>query len=221
MLLWQIGAEWERVKRGKRIVFSNILVQKGKKCSYKLSMEEKKFYIFFNGEAQGPFSERGLEMLCSQKRITGVTLVCSDDDQNWIPYSEFLKNRPIKVEEKPVPISPTSTPKTVEKTEPKKFFKIEMGIDEEKVPFSSFTIAAFSVIGAVIVTISICAAILFLLSDVATANGFGAVIGVIIALGIFVSGSVSGGVLIALASIMQCQLKSVDLLNKLLEQIKK
>lgn len=219
MPLWQIGAEWERVKRGKRIVFSNILVQKGKKCSYKLSMEEKKFYIFFNGEAQGPFSERGLEMLCSQKRITGVTLVCSDDDQNWIPYSEFLKNRPIKVEEKPVPISPTSTLKTVEKPEPKKFFKIETGIDEGKIPFSSFTIAAFSVVGAIIVIFSILLSVGFLL--IANPLLLPLPERLIISLGIFVSGSMSGGVLIALASIMQCQLKSVDLLNKLLEQIKK
>lgn len=182
-------------------------------------MEEKKFYIFFNGEAQGPFSERGLEMLCSQKRITGVTLVCSDDDQNWIPYSEFLKNRPVKVEEKPVPISPTSTPKTVEKPEPKKFFKIETGIDEGKIPFSSFTIAAFSVVGAIIVIFSILLSVGFLL--IANPLLLPLPERLIISLGIFVGGSMSGGVLIALASIMQCQLKSVDLLNKLLEQIKK
>lgn len=52
-------------------------------------MEEKKFYIFSNGEAQGPFSERGLELLCAQKRITGETLICSEGNQNWMPYSDF------------------------------------------------------------------------------------------------------------------------------------
>ncbi len=215
MLLWQIGAEWEESRnRG-----SNILVQKSKKCSYKSSMDEKKFYIFFNGETQGPFSERGLEMLCSQKRITGVTLICSKDDAKWIPYSDFLKNRPVTVEEKSAAVPIVGTPKAIERRESKKSFKIGMGLDEEKVPFSSLTIAVFSIVGGVIIIFSMFGAALFLLST--DSVPFALVTRLIITLGIFVSGVLSGGILIALASLMQCQLRSVDLLKKIVEQTKK
>lgn len=182
-------------------------------------MDEKKFYIFFNGETQGPFSERGLEMLCAQKRITGVTLICSEDNKKWIPYSDFLENRPVTAEEKPVPISMASTPKAIERTKSKKSFKIGMGSDEEKVPFSSLTISVFSTVGAVIIIFSMCGAALFLLSTGSVP--FALVTRLIITLGIFVSGVLSGGILIALASLMQCQLMSVELLNKLVEQAKK
>ena len=104
-------------------------------------MEEKKFYIFSNGEAQGPFSERGLELLCAQKRITGETLICSEGNQNWMPYSDFLKNRPVMINES-IPEEAVSQ-------------TVSQGFQEVKIPFTSMTVQAFGVMGGIIIILSI------------------------------------------------------------------
>lgn len=203
MLLWQIGAEWEESRNH----LSNILVQKSKKCSYKSSMEEKKFYIFSNGEAQGPFSERGLELLCAQKRITGETLICFEGNQNWMPYSDFLKNRPVMINES-IPEEAVSQ-------------TVSQGFQEVKIPFTSMTVQAFGVMGGIIIILSILAAVVVFIFGVMSKNAVALPIAILWAVGIFLGSLLYGGVFIAIANIVQCQLRSVDLLKKIVEQTKK
>ena len=119
-------------------------------------MEEKKFYIFSNGEAQGPFSERGLELLCAQKRITGETLICSEGNQNWMPYSDFLKNRPVMINES-IPEEAVSQ-------------TVSQGFQEVKIPFTSMTVQAFGVMGGIIIILSILAAVVVFIFGVMSKN---------------------------------------------------
>ena len=170
-------------------------------------MEEKKFYIFSNGEAQGPFSERGLELLCAQKRITGETLICSEGNQYWMPYSDFLKNRPVMINES-IPEEAVSQ-------------TVSQGFQEVKIPFTSMTVQAFGVMGGIIIILSILAAVVVFIFGVMSKNAVALPIAILWAVGIFLGSLLYGGVFIAIANIVQCQLRSVDLLKKLVEQMKK
>lgn len=186
-------------------------------------MEEKKFYIFFNDEAQGPFSERGLEMLFTQKRITSVTLVCSEDDQNWISYSDFLKNRPVVAEQSRSPVisevhqnNPEQSPVAAQRPSIK-----ATDIKETKIPFTSLVVEAFSICGRLIIILAIVFAAIFFFAGIMSKDTFSFSMSLLGAIGIFLGSLIYGGIFIAIANIVQCQLVSVDLLKKLVEQTRK
>jgi hypothetical protein len=47
-------------------------------------------YFFFTNSVQGPFSREELTGFHHAGSITSETPVCSDDDNRWIPYSQFV-----------------------------------------------------------------------------------------------------------------------------------
>jgi len=181
-------------------------------------MDEKKFYIFSDGEAQGPFSERGLELLCAQKRITGETLVCLEGEQNWTPYSDFLKNRSATVNES---FSSENIPQAISQNRrAKASFSDSQSFQEVKIPFTSMTVQAFGIMGGIIIILSILAAVVVFIVGIMSKNAVALPMMMLWAVGIFFGALLYGGVFIAIANIVQCQLRSVDLLKKIVEQTK-
>lgn len=178
-------------------------------------MDEKKFYIFSDGEAQGPFSERGLELLCAQKRITGETLICLEGEQNWAPYSDLLKNRPMAVNE-------SSLAENISQEGSRKSSSSgSQSFQEVKIPFTSMTVQAFGIMGGIIIIISILAAVAVFIVGIMSKSAVALPIMILWAVGIFFGALLYGGVFIAIANIVQCQLRSVDLLKKIVEQTRK
>ncbi|MCD8061925.1 MAG: DUF4339 domain-containing protein [Akkermansiaceae bacterium] len=178
-----------------------------------------KFYILSEGKAQGPFSERGLEMLCSQKRITGASLICQEGDQNWITYSEFLKNRPVMIEETSVPVSlePQRDNHLISQEQSQQTTDIK----EVKIPFTSLVVEAFSIFGRLIIILSIVLAAAFFLFGIMSKNAVTFPIAILGAIGIFFGSLIYGGAFIAIANVVQCQLTSITLLKKIVEQTRK
>jgi hypothetical protein len=50
-------------------------------------------YFFFTNSVQGPFNREELTEFHRSGSITSETPVCSDDDNRWIPYSQFVEQK--------------------------------------------------------------------------------------------------------------------------------
>ena len=98
---------------------------------------------------------------------------------------------------------------------------VSQGFQEVKIPFTSMTVQAFGVMVGIIIILSILAAVVVFIFGVMSKNAVALPIAILWSVGIFLGSLLYGGVFIAIANIVQCQLRSVDLLKKLVEQMKK
>lgn len=82
------------------------------------------------------------------------------------------------------------------------------------------TVQAFGIMGGIIIILSILAAVVVFIVGIMSKNAVALPMMMLWAVGIFFGALLYGGVFIAIANIVQCQLRSVDLLKKIVEQTK-
>lgn len=98
---------------------------------------------------------------------------------------------------------------------------VSQGFQEVKIPFTSMTVQAFRCNGRDYYHSFHPSRGGCFIFGVMSKNAVALPIAILWAVGIFLGSLLYGGVFIAIANIVQCQLRSVDLLKKLVEQMKK